>query len=98
MSAPALVWRLNPRIRLTWRDWGHDSVAFESLSGGTYQFDPLAAAVLSWFEEQPCSHEVLCSRLAEASQGSVTQDLREGVTAATELLRKLGWIEPMPPP
>lgn len=90
-------WRINPRIRLAWRDWGHDSVAFESLSGITHQFDPLGAAVLSWLEERPCSADELCALLTPEGGELPEQTLREGITALIEMLARLGWIEPETP-
>lgn len=88
-------WRLNPRIRLTWRDWGHDSVAFESLSGTTHQFDPLAAAVLSWFEERACSLDELATALVpEDADAATAADLSEAIAAAVSMLVELAWVEP----
>lgn len=91
--APAR-WQLNPRIRLHWRDWGHDSVAFESLSGTTHQFDPLAAAVLAWIENAPQSTRTLAALLAQDAGIADAQPLHEGIAATLEMLDRLGWIVP----
>jgi PqqD family protein of HPr-rel-A system len=94
MTPPPGSWRLNPRLRLTWRDWGHDSVAYEALSGGTYQFDPLAAAVVSWFEEAAHDADTLCRLLAEQAGTDDAEAFRDALSQTLELLARLGWIEP----
>lgn len=87
------AFRLNPRIRLSWRDWGDDSVAFESLSCTVHQFDPLAALVVSWLEAGPEDASSLCERLAADAPGTVAADFDEAVERSLEMLDRLGWLE-----
>jgi len=97
VSGAAPLWRINPRIRLTWRDWGHDSVAFESLACTVHQFDPLAALVVSWFEQGPQDAASLCDRLAADAQGPAPTDFAEAVERTVGLLDRLGWIQRLAP-
>lgn len=83
---------------LRWRDWGGDSVVFEAYSGHTYQFAPLAAAVMACFEEDARSLDELVAAIAGELGSAPDNELRSAVTAAAEQFRALGWIEPIPSP
>lgn len=42
--------RINPLVKLHWRQFDDDWVVFESLSGQTHQMVPMSAAILMSFE------------------------------------------------
>lgn len=93
-SGPSIVsWRLNPVIRLHWRDWGGDSVVFEELSGQTLQFDPLSAAVMACIEtgvtDLPSLGQLLAEDLGTVADGTLIDSL----CTVLERLSRLGWIE-----
>lgn len=71
-------------------------MVFESHSGHTYQFAPLAAAVMACFEEEARSLDELVDAIAGELGGAPDNALRSAVTAAAEQFRALGWIEPLP--
>jgi PqqD family protein of HPr-rel-A system len=89
------VWRRNPRRRLFWRDWGGDSVVFEERSGHTYQFAPLAAAVMAGFEEHATTFDALARSIAETLGTTDDNELRAALVPVIEQFRDLGWIEPI---
>lgn len=97
-AAPAARWRKSPERTLHWRDWGGDSVVFEQYSGHTYQFAPLAAAVMACFEEDARSFEELAGVIAAALDTEPDNELRSALTAIVEQFRRLGWIEQVPHP
>lgn len=94
-AGPSIAsWRLNPVIRLHWRDWGGDSVVFEELSGQTLQFDPLSAAVMACIETGVTDLPML-SRLLADDLGTVADGpLVDSLCTVLERLNRLGWIEP----
>jgi PqqD family protein of HPr-rel-A system len=93
--ARAPAWRINPLIELHWRDWGEDSVVLEARSGQLFQFDPLWAAMMACFEEQPHSVAAVTDALA-ADLGAVADDeFRETVANAVQEFHRLGWLEPI---
>ena len=96
-GAAIVVWCVAPIQRLHWREWGGDSVVYDELSGHTHQFSPLAAAVMAWLEEQPCSLAQLTDAIAGDLQRPPDADLRQAVADAVEQFRELDWIEPLKP-
>jgi len=88
-------WRLNPAIRLSWRDWGAESVVIEVRSGQTLVFDPLSAAVMACIEAGAADIDTLmaaiCADLGDVEPATLTDTL----CTALERLNKLGWIEPI---
>ena len=91
------VWRLNPAIRLHWRDWGGDSVVFEELSGQTLQFDPLSAAVMACIEAGVTDLSTLGRLLADDLGTVADGPFVESLCTVLERLIRLGWIEPETP-
>lgn len=94
-AGPSITaWRLNPVIRLHWRDWGGDSVVFEELSGQTLQFDPLSAAVMACIETGVTDLSTLGRLLAEDLGTVADGPLLDSLCTVLERLSRLGWIEP----
>jgi len=87
---------LNRVIQLHWRDWGESSVAFESVSGETHLFDPLAAAVMACIEGGETSREALVATLTEDLELTDNHTLSVAVCEVLDRLKKLGWINPAP--
>lgn len=88
-------WEKYPGCVLHWREWGGDSVAFEVRSGATYQFSPLAAAVMACFEQQACSAELLAQTIAADLGTEADDELRTALSAQVAQFLKLGWIVPI---
>lgn len=98
-AGPSITaWRLNPVIRLHWRDWGGDSVVFEELSGQTLQFDPLSAAVMACIESGVTDLPTLGQQLADDLGTVADGPFVESLCTVLERLIRLGWIEPAPLP
>lgn len=85
---------MRQQLALHWRDWGEDSVVYDSRSGQTHQFAPLAAAVMAYFEEHACSFDELSAAIAGDLGMPVDNALRSALTAIVEEFHRLGWIEP----
>jgi hypothetical protein len=97
-AGPSITaWRLNPAIRLHWRDWGGDSVVFEELSGRTLQFDPLSAAAMACIESGVTDLSTLGNMLADDLGTVADGPFVESLCTVLERLIRLGWIEPAPP-
>jgi len=92
------AWRLNPVIRLHWRDWGGDSVVFEELSGRTLQFDPLSAAAMACIEAGVTDLATLGRTLADDLGTVADASFVDVLCTVLERLIRLGWIEPAAPP
>lgn len=86
-------WRRRPGIELHWRDWGGDSVVFEQRSGHTYQFAPLAAAVMACFEEHDRSLDELTAQIALDLGSAPDNDIRAALEPIVSEFLSLGWIE-----
>jgi PqqD family protein of HPr-rel-A system len=98
VAGPSITgWRLNPVIRLHWRDWGGDSVVFEELSGQTLQFDPLSAAVMACIEAGVTDLSTLAGMLADDLGTVADGPFVESLCTVLERLIRLGWIEPATP-
>lgn len=97
-SPTRTAWRLRRHASLRWRDWGGDSVVFERRSGQTYQFAPLAAAVLASLEESPQRQSTLVHLIAGDLGCPVDEDLLQAVVTSLHRLQAIGWIEPASPP
>lgn len=76
-------WRLHPLAGLEWRPLGDEWVVFDNGSGLTHAMDPVRAAVLTCFEEQPHDVEALVAALRasfglqQPDAGSVEQVIAE---------------------
>ena len=91
-------WRLNPVVRLHWRDWGGDSVVLEERSGRIVQFDPLSAAVMACIEAGVTDLDTLGSQIAGDLGTVANAELIDSLCTVLERLLRLGWIEPASPP
>lgn len=97
-AGPSITaWRLNPVIRLHWRDWGGDSVVLEERSGRTLQFDPLSAAVMACIEAGVTDLSTLGRMLADDLGTVADGPFVDSLCTVLERLQKLGWIEPPVP-
>lgn len=102
MTAPARaqalpLWRGIRSHRLVWRDWGDESVVFDSESGLTHLLSPLAAAAMGFFEQHVGSIDDLTQALAGDLGVPADNELRDALVPVMELLRRLDWIVPADP-
>ena len=88
-------WQLNPLLRLTWRDWGGDSVVFDATSGQTHQFDRLTAAVAASIAEAPRSTRSLCDQFAAEAGLEHPEQLLQAIDQVVDRLHLLGWVRPL---
>lgn len=95
METASPVWGLNPVVRLHWRDWGDDSIAFEERSGQLFQMDALAAAAMACLEEQPLTEQQVAQALASDLGQAVDDELRDTVSEIVAYFHRLGWVEPI---
>lgn len=93
---PRGMWSVRKVIELHWRDWGSDSVVYESRSGQVFQFDALASAVMAFFESSPATTRAAClalqQDLGEAGDGI---ELGPAIERIVDNFRDLGWLEPI---
>lgn len=94
-AAAGSVWRLNPIVDLHWRIIDSSCVAFEAVSGETTIFEPLDAAALACFEEQPNSLQQLVTELAGDLQVEPNEALREQAAAVVQQFLARGWLQPL---
>ena len=88
------MWQVHSQLELHWCDWGEDSVVFDSRSGHTHKFAPLAAAVLACLEEHPCSLADLRRELhLDAEPGSAeAAQIDAALEAAVDQFVALRWV------
>ncbi len=92
-AAGLSAWRINPLLDLQWHDWGSDSIAFECGTGQLYRFEPLAAAVVAYFEEGSAWTLQQLSAQARSDLGAGwIQEHAEAVTVVVAELTRMGWI------
>ena len=84
--------RLNPAVRLHWRQWDADWVVFDSASGCTHQLDELAAFTLSCLEEAALSEPALVAEVVEATS-LPSGKIETALKPMLEQLTRLGLIE-----
>lgn len=89
------VWQLNPLLRLSWRDWGGDSVVFDATSGQTHLFDRLTAAVAASIAETPRSTRSLCDLFAAEAGLEHPDQLFQAIDQVVDRLCVLGWVRPL---
>lgn len=87
------LWRRSAKCAWSWRDWGADSVVYESHSGHTHQFAPLAAAVMACFEARACSLDDLVTTIAADLDTVADQALTSALSSIVENFHALGWLE-----
>jgi len=91
------TWAVNPLVRLDWRNWDTESVAFEVVSGEMAVFDALEAAVMACFEVGPRELESLTEELAADMALPVDAALVERIQAIITAFVDRGWLEPAEP-
>jgi hypothetical protein len=89
------VWRAAPLIELHWRDWGEDSVVLEARSGQLFQFEPLPAALMAFFEEAPQPLDAVIAQLAGDLGIAPDEEFRDTVLGLVQEFHGLGWLEPI---
>ena len=89
------AWCKNERCSPHWLDWGGDSVVYEARSGQTYQFAPMAAAVMACLEARPHSEDELAMLIAQDLSVGVDNELRSALKSIVEQFHRLGWIHPI---
>jgi hypothetical protein len=91
-------WSINPLIRLHWRGWDAEAVAFEAVSGEMAVVDALQAAVIGCFEAGPRDLQSLTKELAADIGREADADLASPLRAIIEDFVARGWLlaaEPM---
>ena len=91
-------WSINPLIRLHWRGWDTEAVAFEAVSGDMSVLDALEAAVIGCFELRPRELQSLTEEFAVDLGRSADDDLAARLQAIIEDFVARGWLlaaEPM---
>lgn len=88
---------LNPVIRLHWRGWGAEAVAFEQVSGEMAFFDALEAAVIGCFESGPQALQSLTEDLAPDMGLSPDAELKNRLQAIIGDFVARGWLQPAEP-
>ncbi|MCU0926697.1 MAG: hypothetical protein MUF44_11885 [Hydrogenophaga sp.] len=91
------AWAVNPLVRLSWRSWDTESVAFEAVSGEMAVFDALEAAVMACFEAGPRDLESLTEELAADMVLPADPALAERIRAIITAFVDRGWLEPAEP-
>lgn len=94
MSVP---WAINPLVRLHWRGWGHEAVAYEAVSGEMAVLDALEAAVAGCFESGPRDLQSLTEELAADMGLAPDADLTARLRAIIEDFVARGWLQPAEP-
>jgi len=90
-------WAINPLVRLHWRGWGAEAVAFEEVSGDMVALDALEAAVAGCFESGSRDLKTLTQEL-DADLGPGAGDgLGEQLQAIIEDFVARGWLQPAEP-
>lgn len=88
--------RINPLIKLHWRQFDDDWVVFESLSGQTHQMVPLTAAILMSFESGlPLSIPELITTLETDFDFEVDEFQIPAITLVVGQLAALGIVVTM---
>lgn len=90
-------WQISPLLRLSWRDWGAESVVFDATSGQTHLFDRLTAAVAASIAEHPSSAQDLCQRLGMDAGLETPMQLLPAIEQVVERLRVMGWVRTIGP-
>jgi len=84
-------------VRLNWRSWGAESVAFEATSGEMVVVDALEAAVMACFEASPQDLDSLTEELAADMMLPADPALAERIQAIITAFVDRGWLEPAEP-
>jgi len=95
VTAAAPAWGLNPVVRLHWRNWGDDSIAFEERSGQLFQLDALSAAAMACLEERAQTLAEVVDALAADLQQAPDAELHDTVGEIVAYFHRLGWVEPI---
>lgn len=90
-------WAVNPLIRLHWRGWGGEAVAFEAVSGEMTVVDALEAAVVGCFEAAPRELQSLTDELAADLALPADAAFAERIRAIIEDFVARGWLQAAEP-
>ena len=88
------VWSINPLLRLHWRGWGAEAVAFEQVSGEMVMLDALESAVTGCFESGPRGLQCLTEDLSADLGVAPDADLTARLQAIIASLVARGWLVP----
>ena len=85
-------WSVGGEQRLIWRDWGDESVVFDTRSGETHLLDVVGREALKVLEQQTLDRDQLCETLARRLKVGVDEDLGLYIDRLIARLDTLGLI------
>lgn len=90
-----MLLRVRPGVRLSWRHWGCDWVAFDEASGDTHEMGELTACALLCLEDGPLELATLVAEVAAAA--SLPEEaIRDSLQEAIAQLTRLGLVDTVP--
>lgn len=90
-----MLLRLRPGVRLSWRHWDCDWVAFDEASGDTHEMGELTACALLCLEESPLDLATLVAEVAAAAS-MPEETIQDSLKDAVAELTRLGLLDTAP--